>query len=101
MKTKNKGVEISVNSILSRDPKQTFSMIDNEVVMLSIEKGEYFALNEVASVIWQFIEEPVSVGDLVNQLINEYKVEYEECLRDTLICLQEFYDKEIIEIQRD
>lgn len=88
--------EITLESILQRDPDQEFSMIDDEVVMLSLKNGEYYALNSVASRIWELIEKRKSVKELTEVLVEEFEVDEETCLRDTLECLTDFREKKLI-----
>ena len=62
------------NSIISTD-------LGDSVVMMSIEQGEYYALNDIGSDIWHLIEEPVSIGSVCNSLLDKYDVSEEECLQ--------------------
>jgi len=92
---------ISAGTVVKRSDDQEFSSIDGEVIMLSLKKGEYYALNSVASDIWNLLDKPVSVEDLIRKLMGEYDVEYEPCRQDTLRCLDDFLEKAIIQIIRD
>ena len=59
---------------------QTISgRLDDELVMMDIEKGKYFALNPVATRIWDLLEQPLSVEELCGSLLDEYDVEPEKC----------------------
>jgi len=91
-------INISVNSVVIRKVEQEFSELDGEVIMLSLKKGEYYALNSVASAIWNLIGEPVKVETLITSLMKEYDVEYEKCKEDTLKCLQDFNERSLLEI---
>lgn len=90
---------ISDNTIVKRDPEQEFSMIDNEVVMLSLKKAEYYALNSVASRIWHILETPVPVAEIIRMLTKEYKIDPETCRKETLEYLKELSEKELISFQ--
>lgn len=72
------------------------SKIDNEVVMMSVDQGEYYGLDETGSRIWEMIEEPVSVNDLVRMLIDEFDVSFEECQKDTLDFLNDLNAKGLL-----
>ena len=88
--------EITMDTVVQRDPEQEFSMIDDEVVMLSLKNGEYYALNSVASRIWEIIEKPKNVNEITKMLIEEFEVDEKTCKNDTLECLYDFKVKEII-----
>ena len=42
---------ININSVISKNPAIISSKMDDEVVMMSIEKGNYYGLNPVAATI--------------------------------------------------
>jgi hypothetical protein len=88
--------ELTFESVVQRDPGQEFSMIDDEVVMLSLKNGEYYALNSVASRIWEIIEERKTVNEILQILMEEFEVDETTCLQDTLECLADFRQKGLI-----
>lgn len=55
------------------------SPVDDEMVMMDIDKGSYFGLNSMGSKIWELVEEPKSIPDLVNLLTDEYDISKKEC----------------------
>lgn len=79
-----------------RNPGQTFAKIDDEIVMLNIEKGEYYSLNTTASRIWSLLCEPKSVDVLVQKLSSEYEVLFDDCRIDVLDCIKELNTKGLI-----
>jgi len=88
--------EINDMSIIQRVPDQEFSKIDNEVVMLNVESAKYFALNEVASRIWELIEEKVTVNQIINSLMEEYDVSLQQCSEDVFLYLHALNAKSLI-----
>lgn len=92
---------ITQETILKRNPEQLFSIIDGEVVMLSIKNGEYYNLDYVGSNIWEFLEKPCSFENLIGKLMDNYEVNKETCISDTLAFIEESIEKKIIEIIRD
>ena len=93
--------ELSSDSIVKRNSQQAFSKIDNEIVMLNISEGEYLTLNEVASRIWELIENPIAVNLIVKELLKEYDIDESICQQDTLLCLRDFQDKGILISEND
>ena len=47
--TKKRSFGITDNTCLRRNPDMVFSEVDGEVVMLSVQNGEYYNLNEVST----------------------------------------------------
>lgn len=89
-------MEIDLHTIVRRNPEMVTSKIDNEIVMMSIEKGEYYGLDETGTYIWEMIETPVTVENLIQNLMNEFEVEMEQCQNDTLEFLKDLYGKGLL-----
>ena len=58
--------------------------IDEDKVMMDLEKGQYFALNSVGSRIWEEIQSPVKISEVVNTLLSEYDVDRETCEKSVM-----------------
>jgi coenzyme PQQ synthesis protein D (PqqD) len=72
-----------------------------EVAILNIESGIYYGLNTVGTRIWKLIQEPRTVHEVRDALLEEYEVDPERCERDVLALLQELASKGLIEIKDD
>lgn len=83
--------DIQLNSVVSRSPETLSNSIDDETVLLDMAKSSYYGLGPVASHIWKVIVEPVRVGAVVDQLLDEYEVSRAQCERDVLIFLRQLY----------
>ena len=65
-------------------PGNLIADVQGESVILQIETGQYFGLNEVATRIWQIIQEPVCVESMLGILESEYDVERTMLLTDVI-----------------
>ena len=75
-----------------------FQDVGGEIVLLNIETGEYYGLNEVGSRIWTLFQEGQPVSQVLTTLLSEYDV-FEEGLRsDVKQFLLQLQSKHIIEI---
>jgi len=72
------------------------SELGKEVVMMDIDNGNYIGLNETGKAIWDMIDEPVKVSDLVDKLLAQYNIDKEQCSNDTLECLNKMEDQKLI-----
>lgn len=93
--------QITRNTILKRNPDQLFTVVDDEIVMLNIEHEEYLNLNRHASYIWKQLENPLTLGKLIEKLCITFEVEEEVCMKDTKEFIEEFIEKEIIHINNE
>jgi hypothetical protein len=55
------------------------STLGDETVMMNLDSGDYLGLNNVASDIWNLLEEPISVETLYSQIMNMYNVSENQC----------------------
>jgi hypothetical protein len=66
-----------------------------------VKSGIYYGLNPIGTRIWKLIQEPRTVPEVCDVLLEEYEVEPERCQRDVLALLQELASKGLIEIKDD
>ena len=59
----------------SRNEQIIDGELDDNQVMMHLDKGKYFGLDPVAKRIWQLVEEPKSINEIVALLLEEYEVE--------------------------
>ena len=59
-------------------------MLDDEVVMMSVEHGTYSGLNAIGSEIWGLLEDPVRVSEICDTLLGRYEVDKACCQQDVL-----------------
>lgn len=89
-------VILALDSVVQRNPKLVASQMDGEVVMMSIDDGAYYGLDEIGSRIWELMENQVMVNNILDSLLEEFEVEREECLIDTLEFLNDLMDKNLL-----
>lgn len=89
VKSVRKNLGIELNNIITKNYDIDDTELDGEKVMMNIEKGKYFMINEVGSSIWDYIEEPTSVNDIIKKLCSEYEVEEVICKNSVLNFLTE------------
>lgn len=92
---------LNKDSQVQRNPKLLANQMDGEIVMMSIDNGEYYGLDEVGSRIWELMEKPVSIHNLVEQLMAEFDVDYDDCLRDTQEFLEDLFDKDLVLVKNE
>lgn len=75
---------INLETVINKNLEIDDTDLDGEKVMMNLERGEYFMMNEVGSRIWEIISEPINVKEIISTLRNEYEVDEETC-KDTVI----------------
>lgn len=59
----------------------------------------YYGLNEVGASIWQLLQQPKTVANLCDAILEEYEVEAAQCEADVLVLLQELIEAQLIVVQ--
>ena len=94
-----KPVDIKLNSMIIRNAEIDDTDLDGEKVMMNLDKGQYFMMNEVGSRIWEIASEPKTVEEIVRALLNEYEVEREQCENTVVEFLGELAKSDLIKLR--
>ena len=87
---------INNDTKLSKSPKILSSKIDDEIILLSIKGSAYLGLNDIASRIWEILDEEISFGCLIETLTSEYNIDTETCERETKELINSLWSEEVI-----
>jgi hypothetical protein len=89
---------LKLDSVVIRSDEVVASDVDGEVVMMSVERGEYYGLDDIASRIWHLIEEPRSIREICEILFPEYDAKRERIEQDVLAFFQDIHEDKLIRI---
>ena len=96
----NKAIETKT-VVVAAGEQVSGDLPDGDVVILNLKDSVYYGLNEVGGRIWELIQEPNEVGDIVDSLLDEYDVERERCNREVVDLITELVDKGLVEINNE
>lgn len=82
-----------------RSPDQVSGDLDGRVVLLSIENGEYYNMNEVGSRIWALLEKPMTVAALIDTLLAEFEVERATCEKEAMAFLEQLRKDKLLKVE--
>jgi len=91
-------MKLSTQSVIIKNKSILENEIDGEKIMLNIDNGEYYGLDKIASRIWELLNEKIEIESLIQQLLEEYEIDYETCKNDVLEFLDELIKKKLIVI---
>ena len=89
---------IRLESKILRNNEIPTNNIDGEIGMLDVEQGRYFALDSIGSEIWDMIETPISVNEVIDRLTKDYDVSKEQCTADVVELFESLYNVQLINI---
>ena len=85
------------NSIVIAANRQlSFDLNDNSVI-LDLESGKYYGVKGAALLIWNLIRDPKPVADLINSILGEYEIGFEQCEIEVLEFLSELVFEGLVE----
>lgn len=84
------------SSLVGRNPELLAAPSGEELVMLSVEAGNYYGLDPIGRRIWDLIETPARVTDICARLAAEYDVGSRVCESDVLAFLDELIGRNIV-----
>lgn len=90
---------LSLQTTVVRSPDQVSGDLDGKTVLLSIQNGEYYNMNEVGSRIWALIEQPRTIAALIDALLAEFQVGREQCEREALAFLEQLRKDKLLKIE--
>jgi hypothetical protein len=90
---------LTLNSIIQRDPEVIAAEADQDLIMVSIATGHYYGVSDVAREIWDAIESPKRVADLVNDLTARYNVDTSSCEEQTLSFLEALLGEGLLQVK--
>jgi hypothetical protein len=88
---------VDTTTTLQRNEHILSSPVGQEMLILSVEQGGYFVLSPVTARIWELLESPKTVTDVVTALEQEYEVAPEVCRTEVIDVLQGLTDQGLVQ----
>lgn len=99
MKTIPGSERLTGEHVLVRNDRELLTtVVDGELIGMSIEQGACYGLNSVGTRIWELLADPRSIDSLCAQLTEEYDVEAGDCLRDVLGLVEELRAEGLVSV---
>lgn len=83
---------------ISRNPAVLAAEVDGETVMMSIEAGRYYGLDDIGTVIWKRINPPCSFSDLVEGLAADYEADRATIASDVRALLERMAQEHVVRL---
>jgi Coenzyme PQQ synthesis protein D (PqqD) len=89
---------ITETTTIARSPAVLAAEVDGEIVMMSIEQGRYFGLDDIGSDIWKRIEQPCSFAALVDALAADYEADRGTIAADVTALLTRMAEQDVVRL---
>jgi hypothetical protein len=87
--------------VVSASSHQVSSDLVGETVVLNLNSGVYYGLNEVGSRIWMLIQQPTTIDHIRDAILQEFDVDEATCVRDILTLLEELKTEGLVEFTHE
>lgn len=84
---------------VSASPNQVSTTLGNEAVILELQAGNYFGVNDVGTAVWNCLQQPRLVADVIAHVLTEYEVSAVQAEADVLGFLQHLVDKGLVIVE--
>lgn len=91
-------VRLEPAAVLRHRSGVLFRELEGEAVLLDLDAGTYFGLNEVGTRAWALIGEGVALGGVREVLLREYEVAPERLWEDLLALVGELLEHRLVEL---
>lgn len=91
--------DISLSTIVVATTDHVSSELAGEEIILDLDDGTYYGLNEVGADVWALLDSPCRVTDICGDLYEHYDVEREVLERDVVELLSEMYERGLIRVE--
>ena len=80
----------------SRNDQVIDGELDDNQVMMHLEKGKYYGLNPIGKSIWALLETPKSFDEITTALLTEFDVSEEQCIEETKMFIDKATEFDIL-----
>ena len=92
------GCLASSDVLVRNDAELLTTVVDGELIGMSVEQGACYGLNGVGTRIWELLAEPRSIASLCEQLTSEYEVDADQCLHEVLDLVEELRAEGLVNV---
>jgi hypothetical protein len=91
-------MDLNLTSRVVRTSDAVTAAVAEELVMMDVETGTYYGLNNVGAEIWRLLEAPTSIQDLCTALTDSFDVTPERCSAEVMQFLDQLQAKGLVHV---
>jgi len=89
---------LDLSTVVRKSARQVSCVLDDEVAILNLDRALYFGLQGVAAHIWDALQEPRSVGEICDGVMDHFNVTAEMCRADVDCFIVSLRDAGLVEL---
>ena len=92
-------IESLNQAVISASTEQISCNLGEESVILNFKDNTYYGLNTIGQKIWELIQNPKTICEIKDSILDEYKIEPDLFEKDLKLILEDLLTKGLIEIK--
>jgi hypothetical protein len=90
---------VTVSSVVEAKSEPLAAPLAGGLVILQVEADRYYNLNELGTEVWQLIQQPVTVAEIVGRITATHDVDAARCEADIVALLQDMARARLITVR--
>lgn len=90
--------KLSINSTVVVADSVVSCDLDTEAAILNLKDEVYYGLDPIGAKIWNLIQKPIILNEIVENIWDEYDVDKEQCKNDIFDLVEELLDNGLVKI---
>lgn len=87
---------INAETILIRDPDLVSAEMDGDLVMMSLANGAYYGISGVGPRIWELLEQPISIAEIIKVITHEFEVDTARAQVDAITFAEQLVEMKLV-----
>jgi hypothetical protein len=88
-----------MQSVVTAIKDQVSCDLQGEAVILNFDSGVYYGLNQVGAYVWELIQQPRPVSEILFMVLDEYDVGADRCENDLIVLLKDLKGAGLIHVE--
>jgi hypothetical protein len=90
--------KITIDSIVVVADEVVSCDLDGEAAILDLKDGIYYGLDPVGAKIWNLIQKPIILKEIIKIILDEYDVNKDQCTNDIFELIEELLDNRLVKV---
>lgn len=90
---------ITHDSMITKNHDLVAGLVDSDVMLMDMETGKYYQMNRIGGEILEILDEPMSLGSLLEVLQSRFRVSRETLEAELPLFLQQLASRHVVSIE--
>jgi hypothetical protein len=90
--------QVKISSVVVAKSEPLAAPLAEGTVILQVDTDRYYNLNEVSTYVWEMVQQPVTVVEIIDRITSTYDVDSERCEADVVALLHNMARAQLITV---